>query len=333
MLMSYYKKISLCMTSVLLISFSLWACSPQVESSEYIKQEYAQWQEVLTEKWSIFNKVDIDSDWFTVYELPSDVYAFYEMPYEQDVCSFLILGEEKALLWDTGIGIKEIRPLVEELTDLPITVVNSHDDFDHIGGNSEFDEVWCYDIDSAVEHLKSGPTEEEMEELAMELKSLSTYTDYDFTAPDHIPGKAPTKTVSDGQLIDLGDRTLEILYTPGHTTSSIMLYDEKNRMLFTGDTYYPGPLYVIFENSAFSDYVISVRKAADLAVNENVEWVIGSHNYIEKGTDRLCLLADFLEDIQQGEITEYETEDYYRIYEMDEDIAVYLPDEPPASSK
>jgi glyoxylase-like metal-dependent hydrolase (beta-lactamase superfamily II) len=69
------------------------------------------------------------------------------MPYEQDDCCFLILGKEKALLWDTGIGIDHLRPLVEKITDLPVTVLISHDHFDHIGGNAEFDEVWCYDID------------------------------------------------------------------------------------------------------------------------------------------------------------------------------------------
>ncbi len=106
-----------------------------------------------------------------------------------------------------------------------------------------------------------------------------------------------------------------------------MLLDAKNRILFTGDTYYPDPLYVMSDDSSFSDYVLSVRKAADRAVSENVEWVFGSHNYMEKGTDHLCSLADFLEDIQRGEVTEYETEDGIRIYEMDKEISVWLPDD------
>ena len=49
------------------------------------------------------------------------------MPYEQDDCCFLILGKEKALLWDTGMGIDHLRPLVEKITDLPVTVLISHD--------------------------------------------------------------------------------------------------------------------------------------------------------------------------------------------------------------
>lgn len=275
----------------------------------------------------MFDKVEISSDWFSVYKLPSDVYAFYGMPYEQDVCSFLILGKEKALLWDTGMGIEKIRPHVEKLTDLPVIVLNSHDHFDHIGGNAEFDEVWCYDIESAVQHLTNGPYEEEREELLNEMKTLSTVMELpEITVPDHIPGKAPIGTVKDGQIIDLGGRTLEILYTPGHDTSCIMLLDAENRMFFTGDTYYPGPLYVMFDESSFPDYVASVREASDRAVKENVEWVLGSHNYMEKGTDHLCRLAEFLESIQQGEIKEYEIEDGFRSYVMDEDISILLPD-------
>ena len=296
--------------------------------NEDFSQEFYEWQSIVTEKWVQFEKLDLDSEWFTAYILPADVYAFYEMPYEQDVCSFLILGKEKALLWDTGMGIEKLRPHVEKLTDLPIIVLNSHDHFDHIGGNAEFDEVWCYDIASSIQHLSTGPDEEELEELTAELKMLSAVTELpDITVPDHIPGKAPTATVKDGQMIDLGGRAMEVWYTPGHDTSSIMLLDRKNKMLFTGDTYYPGPLYIMFDESSFPDYVLSVRKAAERAVSEHVEWVLGSHNYVEKGTDHLCQLADFLERIQRGEVTAYETEDGFCSYEMDKIISVVLTDD------
>ncbi len=130
--MTNFRKKILHLIPLFLVVFFLWACGKTATPEEELKQLYTEWQEVLDEKWSIFNKVEIDSDWFSVYELPSDVYAFYEMPYDQDVCSFLILGKEKALLWDTGMGIEKIRPFVEGLTDLPIMVLNSHDHFDHI---------------------------------------------------------------------------------------------------------------------------------------------------------------------------------------------------------
>ena len=320
---------------MVLLSFVLFLLAPMMcvngafsyAENEDLTQEFNEWREIVADKWSQFEKLDLDSDWFTGFKLPANVYAFYEMPYEQDVCCFLIPGKEKALLWDTGMGIARLRPIVEKLTDLPVIVLNSHDHFDHIGGNAEFDEVWCYDTDNAVRHLTDGPTEEEMAELADEMLFLSAVTDRSYgTVPDHIPGKAPTGTVKDGQIIDLGDRTLEVLYTPGHASSCIMLLDIENKLLFTGDMYYPGPLLAMFEDSSFPDYAASMRKAADRAADEKTEWVFCSHNYMEKGTDHLSQLADFLEGIQSGEITDCELQDDFLCYAMDDEISIYLPD-------
>jgi glyoxylase-like metal-dependent hydrolase (beta-lactamase superfamily II) len=298
--------------------------SLDVEYEDY-SRNFDRWQTIIAEKWSQFEKLDLDSEWFTGYRLPADVYAFFEMPYEQDACCFLILGKEKALLWDTGTGIDRLRPLVEKITDLPVTVLNSHDHFDHIGGNAEFDELWCYDIDTVITHLTGGPTEEELAELKFEMQLLSTVMDLSrITVPDHIPGKVPTGTVKDGQLINLGGRILEVLYTPGHASYSIMLLDAENKLLFTGDMYYPGPLLAINEDSSFPDYVASMRKVADRAADEKIEWICCSHNYVEKGTDHLSRTADFLEDIQAGKITEYEQVDHIHCYIMDDEISLFI---------
>ena len=125
---------------LLLTAAALCAGGASAEEGDMIR-EFNEWRETVAEKWRPFEELDLGSEWFSCYRLPSDVYAFYEMPYEQDACCFLILGEDKALLWDTGMGIGRLRSLTEKITDLPIVVLNSHDHFDHIGGNAEFDEV------------------------------------------------------------------------------------------------------------------------------------------------------------------------------------------------
>lgn len=104
--------------------------------------------------WDRFQMVDLpDQQWFRAYSLPGNVYALFEYRQSELVISYLILGEESALLWDTGLGIGDIRSCAEALTNLPITVLNSHNHPDHIGGNAQFDRVMCYHIDSAVERL------------------------------------------------------------------------------------------------------------------------------------------------------------------------------------
>ncbi len=85
-----------------------------------------------------------DCGWYEVYRVLPGVYAIYEPGHFQEVISYLILGSERALLWDTGMGIAPIRPLVERLTNLPILAVNSHNHFDHVGGNWEFPEVLAW---------------------------------------------------------------------------------------------------------------------------------------------------------------------------------------------
>ena len=95
-----------------------------------------------------------------------------------------------------------------------------------------------------------------------------------------IPGSNPMP-VEDGYIIDLGSRSLRIIHTPGHSPDSIMLYDEDAAALFTGDSYYPGPLYCHYEGefygaSNLADYVKSMKKVAELA--DNLKIVHPGHN-------------------------------------------------------
>src|SRR4029079_14609507 len=87
-------------------------------------------------------KVSVNSDWFQVYRVKPNVFAISEQRQYEEVISYLLIGSKRALLWDTGMGISKIRPLVESLISVPITVLNSHTHPDHMGGNYEFDEIW-----------------------------------------------------------------------------------------------------------------------------------------------------------------------------------------------
>jgi glyoxylase-like metal-dependent hydrolase (beta-lactamase superfamily II) len=89
--------------------------------------------------------VQVTSDWFVVYRVSEGVFALVE-PYQfQEAISYLIVGRERALMFDTGIGLVPIRPVVEQLTRLPVEVLNSHTHFDHVGGNAEFDRILALD--------------------------------------------------------------------------------------------------------------------------------------------------------------------------------------------
>ncbi len=133
-----------------------------------------------------------------------------------NVYCYLLIGEEKAILFDTAYGAGNLRKFVEEITDKPVMVVNSHGHFDHTGGNAWWSEVWA------------GPGAEEVckeafsPEMEAEMKK-KTYPDY------------TVHTVHEGDVFDLGGRELEVIEIPAHHESSIALLDRTNRNLYTGD--------------------------------------------------------------------------------------------------
>ena len=100
--------------------------------------------------------MDIGDEWFEIIKLPNDIFALVESGHIQEVCSFLVIGSKKALLFDTGMGIGDISKIVRKLTDLEIIVVNSHTHFDHIGDNWRFPIVHVYADDYAVNVLTEG---------------------------------------------------------------------------------------------------------------------------------------------------------------------------------
>src|SRR5689334_18656945 len=83
-------------------------------------------------------RVRVPDQWFEVYRIRPGVFAIYEPHQAEEVISYLILGTKRALLFDTGLGIGNIRKITEHLTRLPVSVVNSHTHNDHVGDNWRF---------------------------------------------------------------------------------------------------------------------------------------------------------------------------------------------------
>ena len=298
----------------------------RIESGEFFALDEGQewWlEESPSVSWEQFRPVRLEGrNWFWVYSMPRNVYAIFEPYQDQGVISYLILGEESALLWDTGMGIFDIRKCVEQLIDLPVTVLNSHDHFDHTGGNHLFENVMCYNIPSAIRTLTEGQTHLDLLEYVDPKRIINVPEEFD---KDHFYriGKAPTATVEDGQVIDLGGRKLEVLYTPGHSSSSIMLIDEANGLLFSGDTWYPGPLYAYMEDSSLPDYVASMRRAEKVIRERNISWIYPSHNEVLPGTDLFFETTDFLQDVLDGKIG-YEIDEGMRCYIMNSIVSLYM---------
>ena len=159
------------------------------------------------------------------------VYHIYE---SLGVYCTLIVGSKAALLIDTGFGFGDILGKVKTITHLPIKVINTHGHVDHIQGNKFFDDIMLHGDDSKLIKFHSSFLLKLFIYIA-ERKNLN-FEEKKNTSKFFQKNIQKLEYISDGYLIDLGDRVLEIIHMPGHTQGSICILDKKDRILFSGDS-------------------------------------------------------------------------------------------------
>lgn len=270
-------------------------------------------------QYKTLKKIDVSDKWYEVYLLDDGTYALYEPGHFQEVISFLIIGSEKAMLLDTGMGFSNIKAVCEELTDKPIFVVNSHSHFDHIGCNYMFEDGWFFNSPPAIQRSKTGLAKGR---IAMELAGNSTYLPYPsgFDPNEYsIPSYEHFKTFDDGHIFELGGRTLKAIHTPGHSPDSIMLVDEANKILFTGDTFYPAVLYAHLDSeegltSIVDIYSDTMRKLSN-AYSDYTLYC--SHNEPVRPGKVLTACADAFDKILKGDLEYIIDDEGLKRYDFD----------------
>ena len=251
------------------------------------------------EGYASLERVAVPDPWFHVYRVDSAVYALYEAEQFQEVISYLILGSDRALLFDTGMGMRPIRPVVESLTRLPVTVVNSHTHYDHIGGNAEFADVRAMDTDFTRENERGNPHATVAGEVAGQAVCLTHLPGFD-TAGYAIRAFRPSGRIADGDTLDLGGRTVEIVAVPGHTPDAIALLDRRNGLLWTGDTFYDGPIWLYFPGTDLDAYGRSIARLAALA--PSLRRIFPAHNTPLAPPDRLPELVRRFQAVRAGQV-------------------------------
>ena len=272
------------------------------------------WDKLPRSEWAAYERIEQDQDWFEVYRVADGVFAIYEPGQFEEVISFLITGEERALLFDTGLGIGDIRRVVEQLTNLETVVLNSHTHYDHIGGNYQFDTIYGRDTDYTRKRM-AGSSPESVAEFLREGWVWKPLPD-GFVAEEFRSRPFEIdRFVNEGDVIDLGGRTLEVLSTPGHAPDATCLIDRDNRVLFTGDTFYLAPLYAHLEGSDFEEYVQTAARLAGLAAD--IEAVLTSHNVPVVDAKYLTKLGAAFASISAGTADDYTMSDGFREYRFD----------------
>jgi hydroxyacylglutathione hydrolase len=156
------------------------------------------------------------------------------------------------LLFDTGPGVRDISRVVRALTTLPVTALPSHMHFDHTGGLAKFRNIAVADLPILRECEIDGwllPTDA----LYVGAWEGMTWT------PVKLNAWLPI-----GSTINLGDRVLELLHTPGHSPDSVSLLDRAANILFAADFVYPGKLYAQIRGADLKSYL----ETADALLHE-----------------------------------------------------------------
>lgn len=274
----------------------LFSVTPTAQQSQTENPEWC--RKLPRPEYKTLQRVSISDPWFEVYKVAPSVFAIYEPHQEEEVISYLIVGHVHAALFDTGMGISSIRKVTREITKLPIIVLNSHTHNDHVGGNWPFDTVYGMDTDFTRANAR-GSREDAQEEIAPGAICGHLPRGFDSKTYQTRPWKI-ARYVHDGDKIDLGGRKLEIFATPGHTPDAISLLDRAHGLLFTGDTYYPGDIWLSRPETNLDAYVSSVKHFAALA--PRLRLVLGAHNVPVTHPAILQALLGAIKEVRAGKI-------------------------------
>ena len=182
---------------------------------------------------------------------------------------FLLTGTERALLIDSGMNTPDARQIAEGLTDLPLELLNTHADRDHVAGNVGFA--------SFLMHPAEG----------------SNYYHGPVAAGEMIP-------VWDGDVLDLGNRKLEVIHIPGHTPGSIALLDVEKRVLYSGDSVQAGNIFMFGVQREFHAYVSSLERLEGL--QDRFDLIYPSHSTFPVRPDLIGPLKEAAKKVLRGEL-------------------------------
>ncbi len=247
--------------------------------------------------WAAFERHHASTDWFQVYALADGLFAIAE-PYQwQEVISYLIVGQDRALLFDSGNGMGDIRAVVDRLTNLPVTVLASHSHIDHVGGHWQFADILAPDTPFTRQRAKGRANAAVREEASPEALCrplpVGISADTHHIKPFHV-----VSHVVDGTRIDLGGRVLKVMMIPGHTPDSLALFDPSEGRLFTGDSYYKGPIWLFAAETDHAKYAASIARLAALA--PKLTTVHGAHNEPVSDPSELVKVRDAFAAVMRG---------------------------------
>ncbi|MEP6883704.1 MAG: MBL fold metallo-hydrolase [Gammaproteobacteria bacterium] len=259
-----YVLIALIFVIALSAAVAIWR-APEAEAWAWRAREGA--PVMSSFKPTLANPLHWFDDYYVVGDMGEGAFAIGEPLYGQCNFSYLITGTHRALLFDTGPGVRDIAPVVRALTSLPVEVLPSHLHFDHTGNLRHFQDVALPDLAALRAQVHNGEF------------SLGLYQSLGFVEGFERRPFRVARWLALGSEIDLGGRRLQLQNVPGHTPESVVLVDRKANRVFAGDFIYPSSIYAFLPGANLADYAASARR---------VESIVDDHTKIHgaHGCDR-----------------------------------------------
>lgn len=260
-----------------------------------------------------FSTVTAINNWFEIFQINESTFAFSEPHHDEEVFSYLLLGSNQAALIDTGMGVSNIQIEIENITTLPIIVLNTHTHFDHTGDNFRFKDIACFDDCFELENLKNGHSHQFCKAFMQPGSYRNLPSDFRPNEYKIMPSKI-TRKLQHLDRLDIGSRILIIHHTPGHSPGSICIEDKKFKLLFTGDTYYRGTVFLHLPGSNCVKFVDSCEYLNRI-INK-IDALCPGHNECFAPKDDIVLLNKTINDINHDQI-KFDINNESRLYQLD----------------
>jgi glyoxylase-like metal-dependent hydrolase (beta-lactamase superfamily II) len=230
------------------------------------------------------------TDWFTTDEVRPGVLRITEPYYRADYrCNvYLVRGRAFDVLIDTGLGLGDLRAYLRPVSAEPLLVC-SHSHYDHVGSNADFPQRLIHPAEADV--VARPTAQNTFADPILRTEDFSAQPWPGWTAADWLPRPAPaTGVLNEGDVLDLGDRALRVLHTPGHSWGSVCLWDETGNELFCADTVYDGEIFDFLPCSDVPTYVRSMRRLRELPVRV----AYPGHGPVLEGSQFRRVIDDYL---------------------------------------
>ncbi|MDA3917362.1 MAG: MBL fold metallo-hydrolase [Deltaproteobacteria bacterium] len=231
------------------------------------------------------------NNWFTIDQIDKETYIISEYRHWEETHCYLLNGSEYSLLIDTGLGICNIYEKVITLTDKPIIAVATHIHWDHVGGHKYFPDFYAHEDELNWLNGEFPLTIDQIKDMVVDRCDLPE--GFDVLNYEFFQCK-PTRVLKGNDVIDIGNRHVQVVHTPGHSPGHMCFWESDRGYLYTGDLVYKDTLFVYFPSTDPEEYLNSLARVSALPVKH----LFPAHHTLNIQPEILARMRDAFQQLQ-----------------------------------